>query len=235
MWGAVRHTPRHRLWPLSSSPDLSPRHSAVIVQSSQYSTWPLSEESAVDVAQAMTLKFRGLSDCHQLTHSYGTRMTAMTKRDFVKDDQRPQRSFGEIVRWRHTRIIQQHEPLVLMLQNSLQTANSGPGGSRCCLSGPAGRICHGTPSGNPSRRGTNRRHRSRGKLSTKRHRAIPTDILHRVVHAFQLARVCLHHLLVLARSWRIKVRCLALSWPAPVQAHRRADSAEARLQLYHRR
>ena len=28
---------------------------------------------------------------------------------------------------------------------------------------------------------------------------------------------------------------IARSWPAPVQAHRRADSAEARMQLYHRR
>ncbi len=76
-------------------------------------------ERAGDVARAVTVTFRGLSNRHPPSHSHGTRITAMTKRNLAKDDQGPQRSFGLIVRRRHTRIIQKDKPLVLMLQNSL--------------------------------------------------------------------------------------------------------------------
>ena len=115
----VRHTTRHRRRTLSSAPDRGARRSAVIVQSSQHATRRLSEETVVDVARAVTVTFRGLSNRHQPSHSHGTRITAMTKRNLAKNDQGTQRSFGLIVCRRHTRIIQKDKPLVLMLQNSL--------------------------------------------------------------------------------------------------------------------
>lgn len=91
----------------------------VIVESPQNSTRWLSEESIVDVARALTVSFRGLSDGHQMSHPDGPRVTAMTERDLAKNDQWSQRAFGHIVGGRHARIVQKHEPLVLILQNSL--------------------------------------------------------------------------------------------------------------------
>ena len=91
----------------------------IIVELSQDSTGWLSEESIVDVARAVTVAFRGLGDCHQSAHANGTRVTAMTEGDLAKNHQWPQRAFGHVVRGWHQRIIQKHEPLVLMLQNSL--------------------------------------------------------------------------------------------------------------------
>lgn len=93
--------------------------SAVVIQLSQYTARRLREEPVVDVARAVTVTFRGLGDRHQASHARGTSMTAMPKRDLAKNDQRPQRSFGLIVRWRHAGIIQKHQPLVLMFHNSL--------------------------------------------------------------------------------------------------------------------
>ena len=63
--------------------------STVIVKSSQDSTGRLSEESIIDIARAMTVTFRGLSDRHQSPHSDGPRVTAMTERDLAKNDQWP--------------------------------------------------------------------------------------------------------------------------------------------------
>jgi len=100
----------NRSWRLSSPQDRCGWRSAVIVESLQDSTGRLCEESLVGVARAVTVTFRGFCDCHQSPHSYGPRMTAMTKRDLAKDDQGPQRAFGRIVRWRYARIIQKHEP-----------------------------------------------------------------------------------------------------------------------------
>ena len=91
----------------------------IIVELSQDSTGWLSDESIVDVARAVTVAFRGLGDCHQSAHANGTRVTAMTEGDLAKNHQWPQRAFGHVVRGWHQRIIQKHEPLVLMLQNSL--------------------------------------------------------------------------------------------------------------------
>jgi hypothetical protein len=68
--------------------------------------------------------FRGLGHGHQASHSNGSRFAVVTERDLAKNHQRPQRTLGHVVRGRNTRIIQKHEPLVLMLQNSLLQCES---------------------------------------------------------------------------------------------------------------
>jgi len=74
----------------------------------------------------VTVTFRGLGHSHQASHSNGARFAAVTERNLAKNHQRPQRTLGHVVRGRNTRIIQKHEPLVLMLQNSLKLKMAEP-------------------------------------------------------------------------------------------------------------
>ena len=93
--------------------------SAVVVESPQNSAGRLSEEAIVDVARAVAVTFCGFGDRHQASHADGSCFAAVTERDLAKHHQRTQRAFGQIVGGWHLWIIQKHEPLVLMLQNSL--------------------------------------------------------------------------------------------------------------------
>jgi hypothetical protein len=72
----------------------------------------------------VTVTFRGLGHGHQASHSNSSRFAAVAERDLAKNQQRPQRTLGHVVRGRNTRIVQKHEPLVLMLQNSLLQCES---------------------------------------------------------------------------------------------------------------
>ncbi len=54
------------------------------------------EESVVDVARRWTVTFRGLSNRHQTSHSYGTRKAAMPKSDLAKNNLRSQPPFGVV-------------------------------------------------------------------------------------------------------------------------------------------
>ncbi len=66
----------------------------------------------------MAVPTRCLGDGHQLRHSRCTVITATSKRDFAKHDQRSQRAFGQVVRWGNSQIVQEDQPLVRVVEQS---------------------------------------------------------------------------------------------------------------------
>jgi hypothetical protein len=66
------------------------------------------------VARFVPVRFGCFFDRHDLGHSLAACFAAMAERDLSQHDQRPQLPLGQIVRRWNSRIVHEHEPLVVV-------------------------------------------------------------------------------------------------------------------------
>jgi hypothetical protein len=75
-----------------------------------------------EVARFMPVRFGRFLDRHDLRHPPGTRFGTMTEGNFPQHHQRPQLLFRQIVGGRNTRVINKHQPFVVVaLKTGLQS------------------------------------------------------------------------------------------------------------------
>jgi hypothetical protein len=72
----------------------------------------------VDAARSMTASTSGLGDRHQRCHPLRAGVAAMTERDLSQHDQRTQSAFRQIVGRGNSRVVEKHEPLAGMPEQS---------------------------------------------------------------------------------------------------------------------